>query len=576
MGLSGTLEAFPLSEVLRLLARSGQTGRLYAQSGDKEMRAYLQGGKLVVAWAGSDEAFGDELIARGLLGHETWDDVASGELPCEQALMEGVSALDFDRAVLDITTEGLAKMVDGRSGTFAFEEGNTTSLQLGTELDLDAVLVGVDDRLQSWRRLRSIVPDTSQPLLFNRAAAGETVEMSHSAWNLLVSLLPSKSLDSLVARTGRTPTAVIEDMLELLESGRATIDGFAPPATVEPEHEEDHEPAPGNGTEHLAYVGDDPLGGLGPIGWENELLAIPAADETEAEEDRPVPLIAEEEAPFLADADAGDGPGGFDFGLVGLDMAPNRGRNLLEKDDTWDAFSDLLGSDRPTAATPPKPAPPAEAPEVHATAAPDTDADAAPDADTDADADLGSVLEALDEALEHADADADTDVDPLDEALSTQTQTLIPTLTPSTKPSSTLTLSDPEPDSGPKLTLMGEGSPDDLEPEAAGDDLGALASVLSRLDLADDGAVDEDDDDEYRDELVLVIDSDAPSSEDLFPYDDAEPDVVSELDAGLGESVVDGADDGDEDADGSERGLPSLLRRRSRGALARELRSLSD
>lgn len=611
MGLSGTLEAFPLSEVLRLLARSGQTGRLYAQSGVKEMRAYLVGGRLIIAWDGSDEALGDELVDRGLITAEAWEEVAVGTFPCEQALMEGVSPLEFDRAVRDITIGGLAKMVDGRSGTFAFEDGNTTALRLGTDLELDAVLAGVDERLQEWRRLRAIVPDLSQTLEFRRAIAGETVEMSPNAWNLLVALLPEEPLDSLIQLTGRSSTAVIEDLVELIEAGRAQISGYVTPAVVDAEFEEAEMRPAGDGTEHLAYVGDDPLGGFGPIGWENELGAIPASDETEPDSEDSLPLLGDDEASFLVDS--GQEPGGFDFGLVGLDVAPNKGRNLLEKDNTWDAFSDFLEADEadptPTRTPPPPSAEVNPGTEHHDGASMGNPVDDGPTEMTDGEpstteeglrgTDLG--IDPTDDGDESEPAVLADEVDRQreDDQVDDDLASLIADR--AMEPISAF----PEEEVGSGHENHEANSTDDEAPhdptEAKGaaserpvamvppsgaedrheadSDLDELASVLSHLGLGgrneDDTVEGAPEEDEFDDDVV-VIDPDASSIEGIFPYHGADPTTAPNSDKVVGESVTEELETDEDDGEAPDGDLPGVLRRRSRGALARELRSLSD
>lgn len=571
MGLSGTLEAFPLSEVLRLLSRSGQTGRLYAQSGVEEMRAYLVGGRLVIAWDGSDESFGDELIGRGLIGTDAWEDVAAGGVPCEQALTDGVSPLEFDRAIRDITIEGLAKMVDGRSGTFAFEDGNTTPLRLGTDLELDAVLAGVGERLQDWRRLRAIVPDLSQTLEFRRAVPGETVELSPTAWNFLVSLLPVEPLDSLIELTGRSSTSVIEDLVELLESDRAQISGYVTPAAVDAGLEEAEERPSGDGTEHLAYIGDDPLGGFGPIGWENELGAIPASDETEDDDGESLPLLGDDDASFLAEA--GEEPGGFDFGLVGLDMAPNKGRNLLEKDGTWDAFNDFLEADDadPTpnrvATSRTASAEPRDVTPLSGSSGPGS-GDDTPEPTVEAAAAAGeheaeNVLEEeLPDVLEASEVGGpgeDPETDPPAEPRATDLEEME--------------------DIGSERSVAMIFPVEAEGPDNARDDLDELASVLSHLgqggrDEADTDQADTDEDD--FEEGVVVIEPDTTPVEGIFPYHGADPATPPGVEEVAGESVTDDPDADEDDGEGPRGGLPGVLRRRSRGALARELRSLSD
>ncbi len=565
MGLSGTLEAFPLSEVLRLLGRSGQTGRLIARSGEKEMRAYLQAGRLVVAWAGSDGALGDELIGRGLIDALDWEDVAAGSVACEQALQDGVSPIDFDHAVLDITIEGLAKMVDGRQGTFAFEEGETSQLRLQTELDLDAVLEGVNERLEAWRRLRSIVPDTSQPLAFDRVPAGSEVRLSERAWNLLVQMLPQAPLDDLIAASGRTSTAFIEDLLELLEQGYASIEGFTSPDEVDAALA--HVAVDAASEASASIVPDDPLAGAGPTGWENELASIAAFDDEVDEEGDggKIPLLEGDEAAFLADARESDG---FDFGLVGIDVGPVKGRNLLEKDDSWQGILGVESEDgdpepetEERLAEEPesemevelpiaeKPAPP-EAP-AHDPRRIDLGLDDDPHDDL-----WGSVLGRLDEVL----ADDEDDDDPAN-----------------------------DPEHG-YLNEDGDSSQDDgaFVVASVEDEADVLAAVAALEDVATEEPSEDGPADRH-------LDDDLPgSAEDLEVYEAQVPEEpssfqepVAEIPVPYDDPVAPEADDVDDaaataepeashPADDPAPGMSNLLRRRARGALAKELRSLSD
>jgi hypothetical protein len=580
MGLSGTLEAFPLSEVLRLLGRSGQTGRLMARSGEKEMRAYLQAGRLVVAWAGSDDALGEELIGRGLIDDPDWEDVASGAVACEQALQDGVSALDFDKAILDITIEGLAKMVDGREGTFAFEEGEVSDLRLETEIELDAVLGGVEERLTTWRRLRQIVPDTTRPVEFLRATAGQEVTLSDRAWNLLVQVLPSATLDDLIVSSDRTSTAFVEDFLELLTKDLAAIEGFTNPDEVdaalrEAEAEDERGDAP-------SIVPDDPLAGAGPTGWENELASI-AAREGDEEDDVEghVPLLEGEDADFLNHAKEVDG---FDFGLVGIDVGPVKGRNLLEKDDSW---TGILGGESSTEADTVGPDA-TESADSEEESSPATVIDLGLDADSHGDDLLGSVLHRLDDVLTDDDEDGgDRD----DQAAGTSLVDL-PAFEPEAieSPNGWEPFLEDEESEGPETVadmdhvLVVDDADTYLEPvddlQAEADEL--LAAVAALEDEEEeptdelDGVVDISDEEpmllERVAELLDDAEEDLPSVEKFVPYDARVVEDAEAVDDATGSAEPEERHPADDPAPG----MSNLLRRRARGALAKELRSLSD
>ena len=112
MALSGTLDSFPLPEVLRLLGRSGQTGMLVVRADDQEMRGYLQGGQLLFACSGDERDVKARLVGGGLLEREGWEQVAAGEASADEVLAEEVSPLDYDRTVRSLTVDAF---VEGHS-----------------------------------------------------------------------------------------------------------------------------------------------------------------------------------------------------------------------------------------------------------------------------------------------------------------------------------------------------------------------------------------------------------------------------------------------------------------------------
>ena len=67
MALTGNIESFPIAEVLRLAARSRQSGLLRVESGGAQGRIYFSGGQLTYATSRDDDSLSDDLAAAGLI-----------------------------------------------------------------------------------------------------------------------------------------------------------------------------------------------------------------------------------------------------------------------------------------------------------------------------------------------------------------------------------------------------------------------------------------------------------------------------------------------------------------------------
>jgi hypothetical protein len=321
MALSGTLDSFPLPEVLRLLGRSGQTGVLLVKADDQEMRAYLAAGRLLFACAGDERAVKTRLVGAGLLDREGWDKVSAGDASADEVLAEDVSALDYDRAVRSLTVDGFVEVMRRRQGSFEFEEGVTTSIRLGTELSIDDTLDEVEDRLRAWNTIREIVPSMSARIhLAETLPDGmESVELTADEWGLLGYIASGTTVGRLASRTGESEFDAASKIAALVSRGLAWVGD----AVLASRNAGDLERFPG-----VDVTTDDPLGAEGPTGWTNELDSIAATAEPEPEE---APPLLEGEDLFPGALDTEDDEEGLDFGLKGF--APKPRLPLKDEDD---------------------------------------------------------------------------------------------------------------------------------------------------------------------------------------------------------------------------------------------------
>lgn len=328
MALSGTLDSFPLPEVLRLLGRSGQTGLLLVKADDQEMRAYLAAGRLLFACAGDERAVKTRLVGTGLLDREGWDKVSAGDASADEVLAEDVSALDYDRAVRSLTVDGFVEVMRRRQGSFEFEEGVTTSIRLGTELSIDDTLDEVEERLRAWNTIREIVPSMSARIhLAEELPDGmESVELTAEEWSLLGHVASGTTVGRLASRTGESEFDTASKVAAFVSRGLAWVGD----AVLASRNAGDLERFPG------VEVSEDPLGAEGPTGWTNELDSIAATAEPEPEE---APPLLEDGELFPGATDSDDDVDGLDFGLKGFAPKPR----LPNKDD--EDGPDEVGSD---------------------------------------------------------------------------------------------------------------------------------------------------------------------------------------------------------------------------------------
>ena len=344
MALSGTLDSFPLPEVLRLLGRSGQTGMLLVKAGDQEMRAYLQGGQLLFATSGDERVVKARLVGGGLLDRDGWDRVSVGEASADEVLLTDVSPLDYDRAVRSLTVDGIVEVMMRRQGTFEFEEGVTTSIRLGTELSIDDTLEEVQERLRAWNAIREIVPSMTVKIHLAETLPEGTdrVEIDAADWELLKQVAMGTSVSRMAARAGTSEFEMASKVVAFVSRGLAWV-GEAVRA--------------GRSVGSLdrfpgVEASDDPLGAEGPTGWTNELDAIPATAEPDPE---PPPPLTDDDVGFSVGADGEDHRDetgdAVDFGLRGFaprptlrDPASDDAPSAEDVDDTGES-SDSEGND---------------------------------------------------------------------------------------------------------------------------------------------------------------------------------------------------------------------------------------
>ncbi|HSJ35697.1 MAG TPA: DUF4388 domain-containing protein [Acidimicrobiia bacterium] len=219
MSLSGTLEVFPLEEVLRLVARSHTDGCLRVVN-DQEGRIYIENGSLSYATVEPDETLRARLIASGLATEETLNRLDVSRSPLTEALSPSVSQSALAELVREQSVEALYRIRKPAAGSFEFLVGTHPRYATGQSFDIETVISEAERRASEWADIESVVPDLTVPWRMVPSLEEESVNLSDTAWRFLAAMDGSCAVDALADRLGITRFQTARRMAEL---GRARL-----------------------------------------------------------------------------------------------------------------------------------------------------------------------------------------------------------------------------------------------------------------------------------------------------------------------------------------------------------------
>ncbi len=146
MSLTGALEAFPLPEVLRLLARSEKSGTLRIDASDLQGRIYLTDGSLTYATTRREEDLVDDLVGAGLIDSQDWVLVERREKNVVEVLVEDATEQQLTDLVADQIADVIFRLMRRTDGDFEFSESVGPRYNTGVRVDIDASITEAEKR----------------------------------------------------------------------------------------------------------------------------------------------------------------------------------------------------------------------------------------------------------------------------------------------------------------------------------------------------------------------------------------------------------------------------------------------
>lgn len=215
MSLTGNLESFPLAEVLRLAARTKQSGLLRVEAGGTHGRLFFLEGSLTFGTTREEDDLGGELTKAGLIDPHKWYPVERGEQPVESALTEGTNPSDLRRHIADRLTDALIRLMRPKHGTFDFVEDSSPRYLTAQLIEVEECLGAAESRVAEWAAIESVIPTAWRRLTLNPVPPAESVTLNADTWRILAAMRGKGSIEEVAERIGLSDFQAARAMAEM-------------------------------------------------------------------------------------------------------------------------------------------------------------------------------------------------------------------------------------------------------------------------------------------------------------------------------------------------------------------------
>jgi hypothetical protein len=244
MSLTGALEAFPLPEVLGLLARSAKSGTLRIEAPDLRGKLYMTDGALTYATTRSEEDLAEDLVGAGLIDSQDWVLVERREKNVVEILSEEATEQQLADMLSDQIADVIFRLMRRTDGGFEFSESVGPSFDTGVAIDVAESIVEATNRISAWEEIERVIPGVGfhlrmVPNLDDRSE----VSVPAVDWRILAALHGEGSIEEVARRLGMTDFAVGQSMADMARNGLLEIVDMPPAAAYEYGEEEKAKPS---------------------------------------------------------------------------------------------------------------------------------------------------------------------------------------------------------------------------------------------------------------------------------------------------------------------------------------------
>lgn len=191
--LSGSLEDFPLPDVLRLLSKGSKDGVLHMYGDVVRGRVYLVEGKISYATTRESDDFAEGSGSEGRK-QEDRRRVRLGDVSDDDPEL-------FTEVLRLQIVEVLVRLGRETSGSFVFQNGVSPQEAVKEPFEVDDLLIAAEAELKEWQRIEAIIGTTSTPLrMVTGVPEDRKITLDGTAWNALAALGTGDSTRAIAER----------------------------------------------------------------------------------------------------------------------------------------------------------------------------------------------------------------------------------------------------------------------------------------------------------------------------------------------------------------------------------------
>ena len=228
--LGGTLDAFPIGAVLRLLERSRNSGRLLVDS-SPPTAIWVRGGQVSLAAETDLMVLRPVLAAAAVLDGARLDSAltvaaADGNSLAAALFSAGAARGAVTEVLWDRTVETIFELLLPSKHEFWFEpdvaaQNGAPAVSHPLTFDVQPLLDAAADRLSAWRVIAQRIPSTScvVRLVEDLPSSVDLVTISREEWPILAAIDGQRDIAGIIGRTGLSAFGVCGVLHHLLQIG---------------------------------------------------------------------------------------------------------------------------------------------------------------------------------------------------------------------------------------------------------------------------------------------------------------------------------------------------------------------
>jgi len=243
--LVGSLEAFALPDVFRLLAQNKQTGglKVVRESGDGVI--FFRDGEVYFAFSSLTREFlgqrlvNAKLITQGQLLRILDEQKKTGNKRLGDLIVEkGVISKELlDTFIKEQIQDAIFNLLQWDAGNFTFDEGETSPQEVGLSVSVENLIMESSRRLEEWEVIQRKIPSLDVIVRMSPTPPEDAMEINikPEEWTLLVLADGQRSVRDIAAATERSEFEACKIIYGLVTAGLLDVSsGRIPPSAEEP------------------------------------------------------------------------------------------------------------------------------------------------------------------------------------------------------------------------------------------------------------------------------------------------------------------------------------------------------